>query len=223
MAKKTTKRIARRKRVTRQDRLIEQIAKSDMTGPAYEALVSELAFTAADNLLRKSPEAVSPSARKQRMTESIVRRYSDFLTRMGHRPRIEPGKRSTNIWFDAEGTRYVLTIDPSDAEFFWLMTMYGLGGLRLEGESVAERARDVNAMVKGVKVIPVPDDGLVRFSVETLLTRPPAGRAVLERAIELIRVGVHEFFKGASIAPVLNRARRGRQTRPRAKQRVRKQ
>ena len=96
------------------------------------------------------------------------------------------------------------------------MTMYGLGGLRFDGD-VAERARDVNALVKGVKVVPVPDDGLVRFSVEMLLEKPPASRAILERSLELLAVGIHEFFKDTAVAPVLNRSRKKKRPQRRGK------
>ncbi len=150
------------------------------------------------------------------MAKSLAHRYRDTLAQMGYPSRVEPGTRSKNVWFDVLGTRYVLTVDPSDPEFFLLMTMYGLGGVRFDSD-VAERARDVNALVKGVKVVPVPDDGLVRFSVEMLLEKPPASRAILERSLELLAVGIHEFFKDANVAPVLNRPQRKKQLRRRGK------
>ena len=84
--------------------------------------------------------------------------------------------------------------------------------------ATAIRARDVNSMLKGAKVVPVPEDGLVLFSAEHFLAKAPASPEILARSIEVLKLGAHEFFRGASPAAVLKvekrRRKRGCQIRP---------
>jgi hypothetical protein len=141
------------------------------------------------------------------MAGTIVRRYQNTLTRLGLAPEVRGDGEHAVIGFEHEGTRYVLSVDAEDPNFLMVMTVYGLGGEALDEATSAIRARDVNALLKGVKVTPVPEDALVRMSVELFLEKAPPGPEVLARAISVLKLASHEFFRGMKPAVLGHRSR----------------
>lgn len=122
---------------------------------------------------------------------------------------------SVTFGFEHDGSRFALSCEPGDPHFYMLMTAYGLGAEGLDEAELAIRARDVNSMLKAVKVIPVPEDRVVRFGIEQLADSLPPSADVLTRAIELLHLASHEFFRGTSPAAVLKVSRRARDARAR--------
>ena len=144
------------------------------------------------------------------MASAIVRRYRDVLVKMGFRPEFSEDGRNAAIGFEHEGRRFALSIDLDDPEFFFLMSIHGLGAEGLDEAGTAIRARDVNSMLKGVKVVPVPEDALVRFSVEMFLAKVPPTPDMVGRAVAVLQLAAHEFFRGMSPAAILKASRRSR-------------
>ena len=152
------------------------------------------------------------------MANAIVRRYRGVLVEMGFHPEFSEDGRNAAVGFEHEGRRYALSIDLDDPEFFFLMSIHGLGAEGLDEAGTAIRARDVNSMLKGVKVVPVPEDALVRFSVEMFLAKVPPSPDMVGRAVAVLQLAAHEFFRGMSPAAVLKVAGRRRKAskRPRS-------
>ena len=142
------------------------------------------------------------------MSSPIVRRYKAALTKLGLPPEVSESGDDVAFGFEHEGTRYALSINLGDPKFLMLMTIYGLGAEGLDEATAAIRARDVNAVLKGVKVTPVTEDALVLFSVEQFLENSPPGPEILARAMSVLKLASHEFFKGMSPAAILKVSRR---------------
>jgi hypothetical protein len=131
---------------------------------------------------------------RTKTTRTLAARYFDLLRGEGYRPKMNRSDDlHTTIPFKSEGQAFLLFVDEDDPGFFHLGIGFELAPEWQDVAAATERANELNAELKVVKVTIHPQDRSARFHVEAFL-EGPASMETIARSIDALRNGARQFF-----------------------------
>lgn len=131
---------------------------------------------------------------KKMTTRTLAARYFDLLRSEGYRPKLDRSDdQHSVIPFKSEGQAFLLFVDEEDPAFFHLGTGFALAPEWRDPAAAMTRAAELGDELKVVKVTVHPEDGAVRFHVESFV-EAPATIGIIERSIGALRNAAERFF-----------------------------